>query len=178
MTYFNIANLLSVSRIFLTIPALMLFASGNKILGLLVLIIIIITDYADGIVARRLGQVSDFGKALDPFSDKIVIIILFIYLMIKSEFPIWYFSSLISRDLVLSYLSFRVKRKSGSMPEANVPGKIAVNFIALMIIAWFMEWEDVKMFGFWSSILFLAYSTIVYIRDYYNILYKKAAVES
>ena len=59
MTYFSIANLLSVSRIFLTIPSLMFFDSGNKILGLLVLIIIIITAYADGIVARKLNQVSD-----------------------------------------------------------------------------------------------------------------------
>ena len=178
MTYFNIANLLSVSRIFLTIPSLMLFDSGNKILGLLFLIIIIITDFTDGIAARRLGQVSDFGKALDPISDKVVIITFFVYLMIKSEFPIWYFASLISRDLILSYLSLWVKRKSGTMPETNVPGKIAVNFIALMIIAWFMEWEDVKMFGLWSSILFLVYSTIVYIRDYYNILYKKVAAEN
>ncbi|MCH8332273.1 MAG: CDP-alcohol phosphatidyltransferase family protein [Bacteroidetes bacterium] len=178
MIYFNTANLLSVSRIFLTIPALMLFDSGNKYLGLMVLIIIIITDYADGIVARRLDQVSDFGKGLDPTTDKIVIIIFFIYLLIRSEFPLWYFVSLISRDLILTYLSLQIKRKSGIMPQTNVPGKISVNFIALMLIAWFMGWEDVKMFGLWSSILFLIYSTIVYIRDYYNILYKNVSVES
>lgn len=177
MTLFNTANLISVSRIFLTIPFFMLIDAGNKYLGLIILIIIILTDYADGIVARRLDQVSDFGKALDPISDKIVIMILFIYLMITSEFPMWYFISLISRDLILAYLSLMVKRKSGSMPQANVAGKIAVNLISLMVIAWFMEWEDVKMFGLWSSIIFLVYSTIVYIRDYYNILYKKVSVE-
>jgi len=177
MTHFNTANSISVSRIFLTIPFFLLLDTGNKYLGLMILIIIILTDYADGIVARRLGQVSDFGKALDPISDKIVIIILFIYLLIKSDFPIWYFVSLISRDLILAYLSLLVKRKSGSMPQANVAGKIAVNLIALMVIAWFMEWEDVKMFGLWSSTIFLVYSTIIYIRDYYNILYKKVSVE-
>lgn len=176
MTYFNTANLISVSRIFLTIPSFMLFDSGNKYLGLMILIIIIITDYADGMVARRLDQVSDFGKALDPISDKIVIVILFLYLLIDSEFPIWFFVSLISRDLILAYLSLLVKRKSGTMPEANIPGKIAVNFMALMLIAWFMAWEDLKIFGLWSSIIFLLYSTIVYIRDYYNILYKKVSV--
>jgi len=178
MTYLNIANMISVSRILLTIPSFMLFESGNRYFGLIVLIIIIATDYADGIVARRLGQVSDFGKALDPVSDKIVILILFIYLMIRSEFPMWYFVSLVSRDLILAYLSLLVRRKSGSMPEANVPGKIAVNLISLMVIAWFMEWEDVKIFGLWSSIVFLLYSTIIYVRDYYIILYKKVAVES
>lgn len=176
MTYFNTANLISVSRIFLTIPSFMLFDSGNKYLGLMILIIIIITDYADGMVARRLDQVSDFGKALDPIADKIVIMILFLYLLIESEFPIWFFVSLISRDLIVAYLSLLVKRKSGTMPEANIPGKIAVNFISLMVIAWFMAWEDLKIFGLWSSIIFLLYSTIVYIRDYYNILYKKVSV--
>lgn len=178
MNYFNIANLLSVSRIFLVIPSLMFFDSGEKIYGLLCLIVIIITDYADGIVARKLGLVSDFGKALDPISDKIVIIILFIYLTIYSDFPAWFFIALISRDMILSFLSLRIKRKSGSLPQTNVPGKIAVNFIALMIIAWFMEWEDIKMFAFWSSIIFLLYSTIVYIRNYYIVLYKKGPVES
>ena len=178
MTYLNTANLISVSRILLAIPSLIYFHSGNKLMGLLFLILIIITDFADGIAARRLGQVSDFGKALDPITDKIVIIGLFIYLVINSGFPIWYFVSLISRDLILSYISLLVKRKSGIMPQTNVPGKLAINFIALMIIAWFMEWEDVKMFAFWSSIIFLLYSTIVYIKDYYNILYKKASVET
>ena len=160
----------------MTIPSFMLFDSGNKYLGLMLLIIIIITDYADGMVARRLDQVSEFGKALDPISDKIVIMILFLYLLIESEFPMWYIVSLISRDLILAYLSLLVKRKSGTMPEANIPGKIAVNFMALMVIAWFMAWEDLKIFGLWSSIIFLLYSTIVYIRDYYNILYKKVSV--
>lgn len=177
MTYFNTANLISVSRIFLTIPVLMLFDSGNKYLGLMVLIIIIITDYVDGIAARRLHQVSDFGIALDPLSDKIVIITFFIYLLIERDFPVWYVASLISRDLILSYLSLLVKRKSGTMPQTNVPGKISINFIALMVIAWFMEWEDVKMFGLWSSVVFLIYSTIVYLRDYYNVLYKNVTVE-
>ena len=173
MTYFNTANLISVSRIFLTIPSFMLFDSGNKYLGLMILIIIIITDYADGMVARRLDQVSDFGKALDPIADKIVIMILFLYLLIESEFPIWFFVSLISRDLILAYLSLLVKRKSGTMPVANILGKIAVNFISLMVIAWFMAWEDLKIFGLWGSIIVLLYSTIVYIWDYYNILLTK-----
>ena len=102
----------------------------------------------------------------------------FIYLLIMKDFPIWYIASLITRDLILAYLSLLVKRKNGIMPQTNVPGKIAVNFIALMLIAWFMEWEDVKMFGLWSSIVFLIYSTIVYIRDYYNILYKNVSIES
>lgn len=177
MTYFNTANFLSVSRIFLTIPSLMLFQSGNNYLGLMVLIIIIITDYADGIAARKLNQVSDFGIALDPISDKIVILAFFVYLLLEKEFPIWYVASLISRDLILSYLSLLVKRKSGTMPQTNVPGKMAINFIALMIIAWFMEWEDVKMFGLWSSVVFLIYSTIVYIKDYYTVLYKNVTVE-
>ena len=161
----------------MTIPSLLYFHSGDRLMGLLFLIFIIITDFADGIVARRTDKVSDFGKALDPISDKIVIIGLFIYLVINSEFPIWYIAMLILRDLSLSYVSLLVKRKSSIMPQTNVPGKIAINFIALMIIAWFMEWEDVKMFAFWSSIIFLLYSTIVYIKDYYNILYNKASVE-
>ncbi len=177
MKYLNTANLISISRIFLTIPTLLFFDSGNKNLGLFVLMVMIATDYADGIVSRKLNQVSDFGKALDPICDKIVLMGLFVYLVINSNFPIWYFISIFSRDLMLSYISLLIKRKKGVMPQPNFPGKMAVNLIALLVIAWFMEWEDVKVFAFWSSVLFLLYSTAEYIRDYYKILYKGAAVE-
>ena len=177
MKYLNSANLISISRVFLTIPTLLFFDSGNKNLGLFVLTVMIVTDFVDGIVSRKLNQVSDFGKALDPICDKIVLMGLFVYLVMNSNFPIWYFISIFSRDLILSYVSILIKRKKGVMPQPNVPGKIAISLVALFVITWFMEWEDVKVFAFWSSILFLLYSTAVYIRDYYKILYRGAAVE-
>lgn len=141
-------------------------------MGLSMLVLMIISDYADGIVARRLGNVSDFGKAFDPICDKIVIIATILYLVIYKDFPFWFIITLIARDAVLMYLGILVKRQSGKMPQANLPGKILTNAIALLIIGYFMDWMVLAQFGLWSGVLLLVYSTIVYLTDYSKILQK------
>ena len=174
MKHFNLPNLVSISRILLIIPCLLFFDAGENYPGLLILALMIVSDYADGIIARKMKMVSDLGKALDPLSDKIVIVILIAYLMLEKSFPIWFISSLILRDLILSYLGLKVKKKTGVMPQANMAGKTAVNGIAIMIIGWFMEWEWMKVLGLWGSVLLILYSSVIYFRYYY----KELRVES
>ena len=169
---FNLPNLISLIRVILILPSLIFFNGGHIYWGLSMLILIIITDFGDGLVARRYKNVTDFGKVFDPICDKIVIISLFIYLILNKDFPLWFFLTLISRDIVLSYLGILVKRKNGIMPEANFPGKIMVNTIALLIIGLLMDMNILAQFGLLSSAIFLAYSTIVYLADYKKILFK------
>ena len=174
MKHFNLPNLVSISRILLIIPCLLFFDAGANYSGLFILALMIVSDYADGIIARKMKMVSDLGKALDPLSDKIVIVILIAYLILEKSFPIWFISSLILRDLILSYLGLKVKKKTGVMPQANMAGKTAVNGIAIMIIGWFMEWEWMKVLGLWGSVLLILYSSVIYFRYYY----KELRVES
>lgn len=154
------------------LPTLLLFNAGENNLGLGMIILMIITDYADGIVARKQDNESDFGKAFDPVCDKIVIISLVIYLLIYNDFPLWFILILIVRDIVLLYLGILVKKQSGKMPQANVPGKIMVNTIALLVIGSFMGWPELRQFGLLTSVVFLVYSTVVYLSDYRKILLK------
>ncbi len=170
MKHFNLPNLISISRILLTVPCLMFFDAGDNNPGLLMLALMIVSDYADGILARRMKMVSDFGKALDPLSDKIVTVILISYLILEKSFPIWFVSTLILRDIILSYLGLKVKKKTGVMPQANMAGKIGLNGIAIMIIGWFMDWEWMKLFGLWGSVIIILYSSVVYFWDYYKLL--------
>lgn len=169
---FNLPNLISLIRVILILPCLIFFNGGHINWGFIMLVLMVFTDFGDGIVARRYKNVTDFGKAFDPICDKIVIIALFIYLILNKDFPLWFFLTLISRDIVLSYLGILVKRKNGIMPEANVPGKIMVNTIALLIIGLFLDMNILAQFGLLSSVIFLAYSTIVYLADYKKILLK------
>ena len=169
---FNLPNFISLIRVIIILPCLLLFEAGHNYWGLSVLILIIITDFADGIVARRYEITTDFGKVFDPLCDKIVIISLIIYLMFNRDFPFWFFVTLISRDIVLLYLGILVKRQGGQTPQINVPGKIMVNTIALLIIGLFMDWVILADFGLLASAVFLVYSTVVYLADYKKILLK------
>lgn len=73
---FNIPNLLSLYRI-VTVPIIMLlfFIDGAVITWINVFIFAIacITDFLDGVIARKTGQITVLGKFLDATSDKILI---------------------------------------------------------------------------------------------------------
>lgn len=169
---FNLPNAISLLRIILLLPCLYYFDVGQNNIAMSILFIMIFSDIADGIVARKFGNVSDFGKMFDPLCDKIAIFSFFIYLVLNREFPLWFLLILVSRDIVLTYLGALVKRQSGNMPQANVPGKIMVNTIGILIIGSFMGWHEFSEFGLFLSVVFLAYSTFIYLSDYKKILTK------
>ena len=68
-----LANILSLSRIFLCIPLLYSLRRGDEmtLTTVSLLFLAAATDLGDGFVARRLKQVSRVGKMLDPLSDKV-----------------------------------------------------------------------------------------------------------
>ncbi|MGH1403550.1 MAG: CDP-diacylglycerol--glycerol-3-phosphate 3-phosphatidyltransferase [Alphaproteobacteria bacterium] len=82
----NIANILTISRLFLLPVIIALFYAESSWGGfaiwlcLFFYIIASITDYFDGYIARKLNQISAFGTFLDPISDKIFVSSLLILL--------------------------------------------------------------------------------------------------
>ena len=82
----KIPNLLTILRI-LSIPLLifLVLSSSNfyNFFALILFILISITDYLDGFLARKMNVVSKFGEMLDPIADKIFIISVLIALMIS-----------------------------------------------------------------------------------------------
>ncbi len=65
----TIPNLVSLSRIVLIFIAVWLFVNDHKAIGTVLGVTAGLTDYLDGILARRLGQVTHLGAILDQFSD-------------------------------------------------------------------------------------------------------------
>ncbi|HEX9235943.1 MAG TPA: CDP-alcohol phosphatidyltransferase family protein, partial [Actinomycetota bacterium] len=70
----TVPNLLSLLRI-LMIPVfvLLILHHGTEMAGLLLLGAVVSTDWLDGYLARRTGQVSNVGKVLDPVADRLAI---------------------------------------------------------------------------------------------------------
>lgn len=70
------ANLLTFARIILVIPFAALFladAAWNMKAALAIFIVASATDFFDGWIARKRGEVSALGAALDPIADKLLI---------------------------------------------------------------------------------------------------------
>jgi len=87
----SLPNLMTLSRIpfLFLITGCLLLPSPGPILALVFFIIAALTDWADGWLARRSGQVSDFGKLMDALADKILMVGMLVVLLAVNLLPTW-----------------------------------------------------------------------------------------
>ena len=89
----HISNLLSLSRIVLMIPAVYFLYTPvhfHREIAVLIILVAVTTDAMDGYIARKLNQVSELGKIIDPLADKIGVGIIIVMLMIYNDIPLWF----------------------------------------------------------------------------------------
>lgn len=110
----NIPNILSVIRIGLVFVFIALFFGLEKpYAALFVFLLAGATDVVDGYLARRNNWVSNLGKILDPFADKLMQCTVLICLYIKHFIPLWFVLPFIFKELLTLTLGFIViKRRS------------------------------------------------------------------
>jgi CDP-diacylglycerol--glycerol-3-phosphate 3-phosphatidyltransferase len=90
-----------------------------------------LTDVLDGVAARRLGQVSDFGKKLDPVVDKVAIAGVGIILVIKYGVPWWILAAAAGRDVAIVASAWLVISRRRFVIAANFWGKAAATVMVL-----------------------------------------------
>ncbi len=124
-----VPGLLSLSRVPLAV--LFPFSLGNPRGAFFVLVTAGLTDVFDGWYARRFGQVTATGSALDPITDKLFVMTVAISLVASHHLSVGAVVLLSTREiaelpLVLWWgLSRRARGKRAENPSANIPGKIA-----------------------------------------------------
>jgi cardiolipin synthase len=98
----TLPNVLSLVRI-LTIPLFvaLLLGDGTEAAGLILLGAVVSTDWIDGYIARRTGQVSNLGKVLDPVADRLAIAAALVALVAREAFPLWAALLVIVRDILV-----------------------------------------------------------------------------
>ncbi|MFA7345912.1 MAG: CDP-diacylglycerol--glycerol-3-phosphate 3-phosphatidyltransferase [Terrimicrobiaceae bacterium] len=103
----NLPNKLTVSRLWLTAVFVVCFVveiPGRFSVALLVFLAATLTDYLDGVIARRRGLITDFGKLMDPLADKILTASAFVSLCAIGKFPSWAVIAIISREFLITGL--------------------------------------------------------------------------
>jgi cardiolipin synthase len=98
----TVPNLISLIRILL-IPVFvaLLLGEGTEAAGLVLLGAVVSTDWIDGYIARRTGQVSNLGKVLDPVADRLAIAAALIAMVARDSFPLWAALLVIVRDILV-----------------------------------------------------------------------------
>jgi len=133
----TLATYISASRILLTIPVgWLLFEGGTqgRLWAVVIIIIGVGTDFLDGYLARRMHQVSDLGKILDPLADKIAVGALALFLVVLEEIPLWFVAAVVVRDALIVVGGLYIRRKKKIVAQSNMLGKITVNVIALLLV--------------------------------------------
>ena len=122
----NLPNLITISRFVLSIVLFVLIdATGWWRTAAVVFVVAALTDYLDGYLARKYGQVTVLGRILDPFVDKIIICGAFIFLQKwdASGVTAWMTFIIIARELLVTSLRAFLEQR-GKDFSAKWSGKI------------------------------------------------------
>ncbi len=120
----TIPNVISFVRL-LGVPLFLylLLGPGHDVAAVVVLAAGGTTDWVDGYVARRLGQVSRLGELLDPFADRLYILATLIGFTVREVVPWWLTAALLLRELVLGVALLVLRRHGHGPPPVHYVGK-------------------------------------------------------
>jgi cardiolipin synthase len=122
----TVPNLLSGLRL-LGVPLFLWLMLGPRadLWAIVVLALSGVTDWADGWLARRLGQTSAFGAMLDPLADRLYILATLVGLVLRAVIPWWLAVLLVGRDAVLAVALWVLRRHGWGPPAVHYLGKAA-----------------------------------------------------
>ncbi len=163
----TIPNMLTFLRLLLMPLLLVLFyldIPNNYLYCALVFIVIAITDFFDGYLARKLKQQTKFGAFIDPVADKIVVAMCFILIVDLYE-NIWVTLAvlvIIGREIVISALRewMATQGKAESMAVADI-GKWKTTMQMISVVAMFVAAEPYLNWGVPIAYIFLGLATVL-----------------
>ena len=172
---FTISNFISFSRVIIAFPIIYSHYANNLMYNTEVIILIlygIISDYLDGLVARKTNTISEVGKIIDPISDKLCAGALFIYTVYLGWVPIWFLVFFIVRDALIIVGSSYIKIKYGKVAMSTMSGKISINVSAAywMMVFFFRESTGIHELLLWMSVTIMVISFLDYFNRYRKIM--------
>ena len=146
----RLADLLTLARAVIGLPLLLARGAGQEVLAWWLLLLGGLSDWADGLLARRAGGGSVWGARLDPLTDKILISAPLLVLAAWGVLPLWSVWLLLARELLVS--GWRAGQGSGGPASLAGKAKTLLQFGALLLLLWPASWplaELLQPAGWW-----------------------------
>ena len=147
-----LANMLTLVRLAAVVPvmaALYIQFPGNRTVATALYVGAILTDYLDGILARRSGKVTAFGKLMDSVADKAVIVSLFFALVAEGSMPAWMAAIMTVREFAVTGLRM-VALEADEVIAANNWGKAKMVSQSLAVLILLLGYATL---GYWAMLL-------------------------
>ena len=159
---FLISNLFSILRIILIIPVVYLLIAGETQIAVIIGVIAAITDFLDGFFARKLNQITELGKILDPVADKLFLGAIALTIMLLDIIPFWFFASIVVRDILILLGGLYARSKMNFVLPSNFEGKLTFVLISVVIMLILLDYTPAYIYGMYLSVAAMAYTLILY----------------
>lgn len=97
----HIPNIITVFRVLLIPVLAWLLVERNYAGALTVFAIAAVSDFFDGVIARRFGFMTEFGARLDPIADKLTMLVTTVMLAAQGWVPVWLAAAIVLRDVTI-----------------------------------------------------------------------------
>lgn len=141
----NLPNVLTLIRLCLVPVYVAFFVRGMKYAALITFLAASFTDLLDGRIARRFNLITNFGKLMDPFADKVMVLTAMVSMAIGNAAipPVIPWAAviiLLGKELVM-VIGGVVMLRHGIVVYSSMIGKVAhCVFIGSLIASYFHEW--------------------------------------
>jgi CDP-diacylglycerol--glycerol-3-phosphate 3-phosphatidyltransferase len=146
ITTVNLPNALTLFRIFLVpflVVVLLTKFEGREIVALAIFLVATATDFFDGWLARRRGEITTLGTLLDPIADKLLISAAFISLVEVGLVPAWMVVVVVGREFAVTGLR-SIASGQGVVISASSWGKAKmasqITAVSLLILSERYTW--------------------------------------
>jgi len=170
----NTSNLLSLFRLLLAAPLLYFIFHSEYNIVIIILFTGSLSDILDGYVARKLNQITEFGKVIDPLADKVFVTALIVGMLLQGRIPVWFFAAIAARDILILLGGLFMAKRQKSVPPSNIYGKMTVSAIGITLLLNILDVLSPDMFllamGITTFMLVLSFA--VYLKNF-TISFKK-----
>jgi CDP-diacylglycerol---glycerol-3-phosphate 3-phosphatidyltransferase len=191
--HMNLPNQLTLGRLaltvifvaFLSLPPNFTF-HGVHFAALGIFLLATLTDYLDGVIARRAGLITDFGKLMDPLADKILTASALILLIPLGALPAWVVIVIVAREFLITGLRVLANAKGILLPAERL-GKhktawqmiTIIYFLLLLAIRdfvspppdwWHVAWSPIGLILVAITTLLTVYSGVAYLWKHQDLI--------
>ena len=180
----NLPNTLTLARIFLVpflvvvlltrFEAQLIFGVPKEVVGAAIFGIAAFTDWLDGYLARRRGQITTLGQMMDPLADKLLITAALVSLVWMELAAAWMVWVIVCRELAITVLRSLVHARGVSIPASRLGKvKMVTQVVAILLL---MLGNQVWLFyvlgtiALWVVLIAAIVSAVDYYRRYSQVL--------
>lgn len=149
----TIPNLVTSVRLALIPVFVWIFLGGDRdLLAFALMFVIGSTDWVDGFLARKLGQVSELGKVIDPVADRLAIIALVGSLVFRGFVPLALAAVIVGRDIIMAIALGILEARKTPRIDVNWVGKwaTAAIYVGMGVVIFDVLLADTRVeFGIW-----------------------------